>query len=117
MTPSEEGSLQGAERLLDSWTGSSASKDTEYLPVGTVLSRWVPGDEHSWADEFAWILAHRRTEFADLLADLAADGQREPVDLGADGRVWDGHHRIFAAVVKGDTYIKVRHVGRCPEGD
>ena len=27
---------------------------------------------------------------------IAAEGFREPVLLGDDGRVWDGHHRILA---------------------
>jgi ParB-like chromosome segregation protein Spo0J len=38
-------------------------------------------------------------------------GIREPILLGNDGRVWDGHHRITAAHQLGIEEVPIKHVG------
>ena len=66
-----------------------------------LLARWAPGSQNAewdWVDEYDWCWDHHQTVMADLWADIARNGIREPVLLGNDGRVWDGHHRICAAI-------------------
>lgn len=66
-----------------------------------LLARWAPGSQNAewdWDDEYDWCWDHHQTVMADLVADIASTGIREPVLLGSDGRVWDGHHRICAAI-------------------
>jgi hypothetical protein len=85
------------------------------------MARWVPGSSEqpwSWADEEADLLArecmccptgihdgpcddccttpgHYQRSLEEHLAGIGRVEQ--PVCLGSDGRVWDGHHRIVAA--------------------
>lgn len=67
------------------------------LPLEVVLDCWQDGDVRGWAEEFAW-LESNHGDALDLLTDsIRADGIREPIVLGSDGRVWDGHHRLYVA--------------------
>lgn len=71
------------------------------MRLDDLLTRWRPGsqnDEWDWDDEYDWCWGHHQAAMADLVADIARNGIREPVLLGDDGRVWDGHHRIAAAI-------------------
>jgi ParB-like chromosome segregation protein Spo0J len=52
---------------------------------------------------------------ASLVADISANGVREPILLGDDGRVWDGHHRICAAIELNLTELPVAQHHR-PQG-
>lgn len=92
--------------------GIEIPKDFD-LPLATVTSRYRDGDEHGWDTEFGII--HR--EFpADLLGirrSMEAEGQMNPVLLGSDGRVWDGHKRLAAATDLGWKTVKVTY----PEWD
>ncbi|MFE5790632.1 ParB N-terminal domain-containing protein [Rhodococcus erythropolis] len=56
------------------------------------------GDEHSWADEFRFLWTHDRDKMLALLDSVLTDGIREPVVIGEDGRLHDGHHRMAAAI-------------------
>lgn len=66
-----------------------------------IMSLYSPGDEHSWSVEFDWLYSEDFSRMAGLLLDVAVVGIRVPVLLGPDGRVWDGHHRIYAAYLLG----------------
>ena len=59
------------------------------------------GDDWTWADEAAWVIRNHADKLAALVEDVAANGIQEPVLLGTDGRIWDGHHRILAARLTG----------------
>jgi hypothetical protein len=73
---------------------------TTHLSASEVVRRWSPGSaDWSWAQEFADLLRTRPDEMADLVLDVGRRGVQEPILLGDDDRVWDGHHRIFAALL------------------
>lgn len=67
------------------------------LPLWVVLVGYRDGDEHGWETEFADLWNREPESMAELLADIAANGIREPILLGDDWRVWDGHHRLAIA--------------------
>lgn len=46
----------------------------------------------------------------ELATSIQAEGIREPVLLGNDGRVWDGHHRIVVAMRLGIESVPVEVV-------
>ena len=55
------------------------------------------GDEESWWLEALWLWLHHAGQMVGLTASILAHGVREPIQIGNDARVWDGHHRIVAA--------------------
>lgn len=61
----------------------------------------------SWRDEYDDLMKRDSTEMEVLIASIRADGIREPILLGSDGRVWDGHHRICAAMHLGLDTVPV----------
>jgi hypothetical protein len=66
--------------------------DLRYL-----LTHYQDGDGLGWPAEFAWLRTYRYRGVADITASFPRDGFREPISLGDDGRVWDGHHRLAVA--------------------
>lgn len=87
------------------------------VPLALVTGAWRPGSYDppwSWADEAADILArqclccgqpgHYQLAFE---AHVAEHGIPGGVCLGGDGRVWDGHHRVVAALRMGITQVPV----------
>lgn len=73
-----------------------AHRRVHHMNVDEFLARYRDGDGHGWEAEFAWL----RTHHADRLAQLRTacrDGIPDPVEVGPDGRVWDGHHRLTIA--------------------
>lgn len=66
--------------------------------VETFLLRYRDGDERGWEAEFDWLRSHHADRLAQLRAAVEAEGRIvEPVQVGPDGRVWDGHHRVMVA--------------------
>jgi hypothetical protein len=83
----------------------------EVMPLDELLARWRPGSYEqpwTWDDEDEDIWTHPHTPA--LAAHIAAEGIQEPVLLGRDGRVWDGHHRICVARRLGLDDIPVRFI-------
>lgn len=80
-----------------------------WLATSVLVAYWRPGSYDppwSWDDEAADCASH--PHMADLVESIRADGIREPVLLGADdGRVWDGHHRVCAALALGLPSVPV----------
>lgn len=79
--------------------------------AGDVMTGYRPGSadwasRNPWAEEAADTIRRNGDHLADLILDIAEDGVHEPVLLGDDGRVWDGHHRIIAARFAG-SYLRV----------
>lgn len=76
------------------------------LSVDEVTSGYCVGSaDWSWNEEARDLDQHpcpccgeRGHYQKSLEADIALNGIRHPVLLGDDGRVWDGHHRIAAAM-------------------
>ena len=84
----------------------------EWWPLERVLTEYRPGshgDDWTWQDEYDHLLKsdeHReRTEV--LAGDLSLNPMHWPICLGTDGRIWDGHHRIVAAMWLGMDFVLV----------
>lgn len=71
----------------------------------------VGSGDWSWEEEHDDI-EERTPGKLDLLAqDIRWNGIKEPIILGDDGRVWDGHHRILAATIVGLGAVPVEFSG------
>lgn len=77
------------------------------MAVADILAQYVPGDEHGWDVEFAWLRDNHSEKLRDLSLSIQEHGIREPVVLGDDGRVWDGHHRLLVADALGLNSVPV----------
>ncbi len=76
--------------------------DTRWVMISMsqIVTEWRPGSHDepwSWMDEAHDLWQREPIVMDDLLSDVMRRGIVEPVDLGDDGRVWDGHHRIVIA--------------------
>lgn len=80
------------------------------LSVATILARWRPGSEDwDWPSEFAYLQEYDSHIIARLIRDIAKNGVLDPLLLGDDGRVWDGHHRLLVARILGITELPVEY--------
>lgn len=77
------------------------------MPLAEVLDQYQDGDEHGWDVEFALLRSQWPDYIASLTASIRFYGIREPILLGYDGRVWDGHHRLCVADALGLTEVPV----------
>lgn len=87
---------------------------SEQMPLSDLLANYRDGDEHGWATEFDFLLREHGDRLRTLLLDVEQNGILEPILLGNDGRVWDGHHRLFVALHLKMTHVPVRHGGGEP---
>jgi hypothetical protein len=78
------------------------------VPIGVFLAWTEPGDQDwSWRSQFKWLVKNHAEQLASLRQDIAWRGQLVPVIVGSDGRLWDGHHRVYAIVELGWPNITV----------
>lgn len=83
------------------------------MPLAELLAGWRPGSYDlpwSWDDEVRDLVGRvvdPALPWAEFVESVRADGIQEPVSLGPDGRVWDGHHRVCAAIVLGLDAVPV----------
>lgn len=78
------------------------------VPIGTFLAWTEPGDQDwSWRSQFRWLVQHHAEKLAELRQDIAWRGQQKAVEVGPDGRLWNGHHRVWCIVELGWPTIKV----------
>jgi hypothetical protein len=88
------------------------------MPVERIISEWRPGSQDwTWDDEQRDIAervcccrshecespsigaeGHYQRQIVDKLRDEGEWWDAATILLGNDGRVWDGHHRILAAI-------------------
>lgn len=73
----------------------------------------VGSGDWSWQDEYEEL--YERSYQHQLTDDIRKNGIKEPVLLGNDGRIWDGHHRICAAMHLGITEIPIEFSGEPDE--
>lgn len=78
------------------------------MTLDDILSTYRDGDEHGWDVEFDYLRTEHADRLAALLPLIARDGITEPILLGSDGRVWDGHHRLCIAQAIGLRTVPVR---------
>lgn len=69
------------------------------MALDDILDRYEDGDEQGWGIEFYYLLTEHADKMRDLIDSVGRKGIEQPVLLGSDGRVWDGHHRLCAAAV------------------
>lgn len=55
-----------------------------------------PGDNNwAWCNQFKWLENNHWPELKALTRDVVTNGQQTPIHIGSDGRLWDGHHRLW----------------------
>lgn len=65
----------------------------------------VGSGDWAWQDEYDKL--YERDYQRQLTEKIRVNGITEPILLGSDGRVWDGHHRICAAMHLGLDTVPV----------
>jgi len=75
-----------------------------------LMETYTPGDEWSWEEEFSVLEEIDHNKLRDLESSVVAVGILNPILLGADGRIWDGHHRIYVAHKLGIGEVPVEKV-------
>lgn len=84
---------------------------TEYMKLDDILANYRDGDEHGWDVEFDYLWS-RETAYLDRLStSIQETGMQEPILLGSDGRVWNGHHRLAIARSLGIESVPVKFTG------
>lgn len=79
------------------------------IHTSSLLVVFRPGDypDRTWPEEFAWLWEHDTHKMDMLTTSIQETGIREPILLGSDGRIWDGHHRLAAAMRLGIDKVPV----------
>ena len=68
------------------------------MSAETIIEVYKDGDEIGWPAELQFLWTEHRNKTLALLDSVVANGFRDPVLLGSDKRIWDGHHRIAVAL-------------------
>lgn len=71
--------------------------EQQEMSLAAILTNYADGDGIGWSAEFAYLRTFHADRIADVTASVAREGFKEPIYLGYDGRVWDGHHRLAVA--------------------
>lgn len=90
--------------------------------LSSLLVVFLPGDfpERNWPEEFEWLWANDRERMKSIKRQVKAHGLdsfEDPILLGSDGRVWDGHHRLAVAMRLGIEKVPVVFSGEDPSDD
>lgn len=94
---------------LDATKGKSKMKR---LYLTELLVLWRPGsqgDDWTWQQESDDLWSREQARMDVLCTSIQETGMQEPVLIGDDGRIWDGHHRIVAAMTLGLETIPVEY--------
>lgn len=78
------------------------------ISVQNLIEHYHDGDEIGWAAELEFLWTEHRQQLLELMDSVLAEGFREPVLIGNDRRIWDGHHRIAVALAL-NIKIPVEH--------
>lgn len=90
-------------------TGSD-EREARLVQLDHLLGVYSVGSgDWSWQDEYRKLIDRPVTQ--QLLAGVRECGIKEPILLGTDGRVWDGHHRITVAMHLGIDSVPVEFAG------
>ena len=90
----------------------AARREPRTMDARKLMEEWDVGSgDWSWLDEITDIIEREGDQsFWRFVETIRAEGVREPVLLGDDGRVWDGHHRIIAALYA-EVDVPVEYAG------
>lgn len=75
------------------------------VPLQSFIEVIRDGDEHGWLTESIWLWQNQSDRMWHLSESIRRAGIQEPILVGNDGRVWDGHHRVCVAM-----YLKLTHI-------
>lgn len=106
-------------RVMDSHLGLISTRNLTRMDLSDILEQYRPGSrDWTWDDE-RQDLVTRDYEVTEAMRQTIlqkgfgfADNS-EPILLGNDGRVWDGHHRLILAMIYSPQYLMVE---LAPEG-
>lgn len=106
--------LGEAERERDAALSSlvSVRREDGHLVHSVLLDHLLgvfrPGSqEWSWWHEYRDLMYREPDAMRHMIDSVRRGGILEPILLGDDGRVWDGHHRIAAAMHLGMDFVPV----------
>lgn len=96
----------------DTQKPQGGDQDVRTMPLADLLRDYRDGDELGWEEEFAYLRTspEHRSRLGRLFLSVIEEGIREPILLGYDGRVWDGHHRLCVASEIGLQEVPVKTV-------
>lgn len=77
------------------------------LHIDDILRQWAPDGDFDWPTTFSLLDRARLSDVDALAEDVQFNGIREPVRLGDDGRVRDGHLRLLVADLLGIEAVPV----------
>jgi ParB-like chromosome segregation protein Spo0J len=83
--------------------------ERDEMSLQEILTTYQDGDGIGWPAALAWVRTYHATKIAELTIDVANRGFQEPISLGTDGRVWDGHHRLAVAEALGWKHLPILH--------
>lgn len=89
---------------VDAWLAGPTT-----MPLDEIMARWrpwSPDDSETWPERIADLTDSDRVHRIRVAGAVI----REPVELGDDGRIWDGHHRITVAYLDRLAEVPVIHV-------
>lgn len=89
---------------------------TRTVPLYALLSVVRDGDEIGWDVEFNELWQTHADRLDMLATSIQETGIRVPILIGADGRVWDGHHRLAVAEALGLSEVPIVWAGE-PTGE
>lgn len=81
------------------------------VPLAALLQVIRDGDEHGFETEFEMLWKEHGIYMDWLFLDIQKRGIREPIVIGVDGRVWDGHHRLAVAHKMGLVEVPIQWAG------
>ena len=81
----------------------------DVVDLKELLATIEDGDGIGWEAEFGWLRKNHAPKVRGLALSILQNGIREPVLIGPDGRMWDGHHRVYVAYMLGFTHIPVKY--------
>lgn len=73
----------------------------ELMTAELLMEEVQDGDQHGWATELRSLWTEDREKLLALMDQVLAEGFLTPVEVGPDGRLWDGHHRVAVAAALG----------------
>ncbi|MFD7247813.1 hypothetical protein ACFV6Y_38430 [Streptomyces massasporeus] len=84
------------------------SAAVELMTAELLMEEVRDGDQHGWPAELRLLWTEDRDKLLALMDRVLAEGFLTPVQIGDDGRLWDGHHRVAVAAALGIMLPVVR---------
>lgn len=84
------------------------SAGVEIMTAELLMEEVQDGDQHGWSTELRSLWTNDREKLLELMDQVLAEGFLVPVQIGPDGRLCDGHHRVAVAAALGIMLPVVR---------